>query len=308
MGSTIRAAGAVLWRDDRVAVVHRPRYDDWSLPKGKLDPGETVAAAAVREVLEETGVHAVLGRHLAQVRYTAFGKPKTVDYYSARATSGEFVPNEEVDELRWLPVPLALRLVTRDEDREVLHAFAAAPADLRTLLLVRHAKAGKRDHWQGDDDLRPLSPAGWRQAEALRSMLPLWGVTRVHAAPRVRCAQTVQGVAEDLSVEVAREPRLSEEGYWPDRDAALVRLLEIAGAGGVPVVCSQGGVIPDLVSALAELGGVKLDDGVPCKKGSAWVLAFRERAGGWSTADEPRRWPQLVGAHYVPTALGRPGP
>ncbi|MEU7528685.1 NUDIX hydrolase [Saccharothrix sp. NPDC042600] len=308
MRRVIRAAGAVLWRDGFVAVVHRPRYDDWSLPKGKVDPGETVPAAAVREVLEETGFTAVLGRYLHTLSYTAFGRPKEVDFFSARAVSGAFTPNEEVDELRWLPVEEAAALVTRDGDREVLDVFAACPPDLATLLLVRHAKAGKRDNWVGDDDLRPLSSAGWRQAAGLRALLPLWGPSRVHSAPRVRCVETVQGVADDLGLDVLLEPRLSEEGYWPDREAALVRLLEIADGPGVPVVCSQGGVIPDVVATLASLSGLPQGAEVPCKKGSAWVLSFRRPEPGWSTSDTTGTWPKLVSAHYLPTSLAAPVP
>ncbi|HEX6347537.1 NUDIX hydrolase [Umezawaea sp.] len=306
---TIRAAGAVLWRDENgtveVAVVHRPRYDDWSLPKGKLDAGETVPAAAVREVREETGYHAVLGRHVSQVHYKAFGRPKVVDYFSARALRGSFVPNSESDELRWLPVAEAAALVTRQLDRDVLGAFALVPADLQTVLLVRHAKAGKRENWRGNDDLRPLSSAGWRQAEAVRSLLPLFAPDRVHAAPRVRCVQTVQGMADDLRTTVRREARMSEEGYWPDPDAGLVRFLEISAMGGVPVVSSQGGVIPDLVGKLADIGGLRLAD-VPCKKGSVWVLAFTRPLPDWSTSDSPVGWPRLVSAHYLPSALGVP--
>jgi 8-oxo-dGTP pyrophosphatase MutT (NUDIX family) len=308
LADTIRAAGAVLWRDNggvEVALVHRPRYDDWSLPKGKLDAGETVPHAAVREVFEETGYRVVLGRHVAQVSYMAFGVPKVVDYFSARPVSGSFTPNAETDELRWMPLLDASVMVTRAEDRSVLLAFASTPADLKTVLLVRHAKAGKRESWPGDDDLRPLSPAGWRQAEALRRMLPLWGPSRVHAAPRVRCVQTVQGVADDLGVPVALEPRLSEEGYWPDPDAGLVRFLEITAGPGVPVVSSQGGVIPDLVGKLADIGGLRLDD-IPCKKGSLWLLAFTHPAPDWSTSDSASSWPRLVSAHYFPTALPKP--
>jgi len=305
---TIRAAGAVLWRESEsleVAVVHRPRYDDWSLPKGKLDQGETIPAAAVRELFEETGYRVVLGRYLCQVAYPVAGEPKVVDYFSAHAVAGEFAPNDEVDELRWLPVAAAKALVSTTNDSDVLTEFAKLPADLRTVLLVRHAKAGKRDNWPGDDDLRPLSSAGWRQAGALRDMLPLWQPSRVHSAPRARCVQTVQGVAADLGVEVVLEHRLSEEGYWPDPDAGLVRFLEITADADTPVVSSQGGVIPDLIAKLAELGGLPLDD-VPCKKGSVWLLSFTQPEEGWSTSDSPAGWPHLVSAHYMPVALPKP--
>lgn len=307
---TIQAAGAVLWRDSgsiEVAVVHRPHYDDWSLPKGKLDPGETVPAAAAREVFEETGFRVVLGQYLCRAAYDVLGVPKVVDYFGARVASGGFVPNDEVDDLRWLPVTEAEALVTRPHDRDVLAMFATMPADARTVLLVRHAKAGKRENWAGDDDGRPLSPAGWRQSQALRKLLPLFGPQRVYSALRVRCVQTVQGVADDLGVPVAPEPRLSEEGYWPDPDAGLVRLLEIAAGSEVPVVSSQGGVIPAAVSTLADFSGLELAD-VPCKKGSLWLLAFTPPPAGWSTSDSPSRWPRLVSAHYLPSALPIPTP
>ncbi|WP_233439406.1 MULTISPECIES: NUDIX hydrolase [Lentzea] len=305
----MKAAGAVLWRDAdgdvEVAVVHRHRYDDWSLPKGKLDRGETVPACAVREVFEETGYSCVLGRHLKQVSYSVKSVPKTVDYYAAEAVSGSFAANDEVDSLKWLPVADASALLTYEPDREVLAEFTRLPADLLLVLLVRHAKAGKRSEWDDDDDLRPLSDAGWRQATALRSLLPVWSPTRVHTAPRVRCVDTVRAVAEDLSVEMVEEPRLSEEGYWPDPEAGLVRLLEIAADEGRAVVSSQGGVIPSVVRTLAELGGLRLDE-IPCKKGSVWVLAFTRPFGAWSTSDSPSRWPTLVSAHYLASALPRP--
>jgi 8-oxo-dGTP diphosphatase len=314
MTHEVRAAGAVLWRGagraTEVAVVHRPRYDDWSLPKGKLDPGETIAEAAVREVREETGFAAVLGRYLTRTAYTVPSRtgsaavPKTVDYFAAEALSGEFAPNEEVDELRWLTPTAAEKLLTRPEDVRVLRAFCELPTGLTTLLLVRHAKAGKRDEWTGDDDLRPLSEAGIRQAAALRRVLALFGPDRVLSAPRLRCVQTVHGIAEDTGAEVRHEPLFSEEGYWPDPVLGVARLLAVAGDGGTPVVCSQGGVIPDLVSALADRDGVELPAArggvVPSKKGSFWVLSFHP-----PTAEEG---PRLLAADYHPSALPAPTP
>lgn len=314
MSVDVRAAGAVLWRRAgdgfEVALVHRPRYDDWSLPKGKVDSGETLAATAVREVWEETGYRVVLGRHVAQSAYDVPARSgggvlkKTVDYFSGEAVSGTFLANAEVDELRWLDPVDAERLLTRDTDVRVLREFCALPVSLITVLLVRHAKAGKRDDWTGDDDLRPLSDAGQRQAEALRALLPCFGPDRVFSAPRLRCVQTVRGVAEDLGVDVRHENLLSEEGYWPDPVLGIARLLAIAGGGGTPLIASQGGVIPDLISALADRDGTELAAArggvVPSKKGSLWVLSFLPPAGDVG--------PRLATADYYPTPLPAPAP
>ncbi|WP_246128137.1 NUDIX hydrolase, partial [Amycolatopsis rhizosphaerae] len=296
--SPIHAAGAVLWRTGdggiEIALVHRPHYDDWSLPKGKLDPGETIPAAAVRELREETGYTAVLGRHLRTVRYAVRGRPKVVDYFAAAATGGVFVPNEEVDELRWLPLAEAGAKLGYASDVEVLRAFTALPPPLSTVLLVRHAKAGRREDWRGDDDLRPLSPAGARQAAAIRRFAPLFGVDRVCSAPRLRCVQTVHGIAEDLGVEVGHEPLLAEESYWRDPARGLSRFLTLVAGGGTPIVSSQGGVIPDLVTTLARRAGITVplgkDGAAPSKKGSVWVLSFR---GGTDNGG-----PRLVSADY----------
>jgi 8-oxo-dGTP pyrophosphatase MutT (NUDIX family) len=128
----VRAAGGVVWRSGptgalEVLLVHRSRYDDWSLPKGKRDPGETDEACAVREVEEETGVQAVLGAELPTTRYVDHrGRPKVVRYWAMAATSGSFSPNDEVDEVRWLPVDEARSLLSYDRDADVLDAFASS--------------------------------------------------------------------------------------------------------------------------------------------------------------------------------------
>lgn len=309
MNATVHAAGAVLWRENskaaiEIAVVHRPHHDDWSLPKGKLDPGETKPIAAVREITEETGFSAVLERFLTSVHYHVRGQPKIVDYFSARADQGRFVPNEEVDELRWVSPEEAKTLLSYDSDVSVVHEFLAHPTDLTTLLLVRHGKAGNRADWTGDDDLRPLSDAGRRQAQALRTTLRTFGPDRVFSAPRLRCVQTVQGVADDLGVEVQREPLLCEEAYALDRAAGIERVLTIVSQHRQPVVCSQGGVIPDLVSGLAERNGIPVPDmassGPPSKKGSLWSLSFTRATG--------ETGPRLVSLHYLPSPLAPPEP
>ncbi|GLZ41704.1 NUDIX hydrolase [Actinokineospora sp. NBRC 105648] len=292
MSGKIAAAGAVLWRGGaggvEVAVVHRPRYDDWSLPKGKLDRGESTHAAAVREVAEETGFAAVLGRFLARVSYRVPDGDKTVDYFAARAAGGAFEPNDEVDQLRWLPVDAAADLCRYPHDRVVLHRFTDAPADTTTVLLVRHAHAGKKQLWTGPDAQRPLSPTGERQSHALTRLLPLFGPDRVHSVPKVRCTATVAPLAAALGVPVVPEPTLSEQAHEASPGAATARLLELAKDGGTPVVCSQGGVIPDVLADLLTDSRVEAAD-LKSRKGSVWVLSFDADA-------------RLVAADYIPTA------
>ena len=165
-GKAVLAAGAVLWRSDgvtaepEVAVIHRPRYDDWSLPKGKVDRGETEPIAAVREVKEETGYTAHLGRRLAAVSYPVDQRVKKVRYWAARQIDGDFSPNDEVVELVWLPVSEAMKQVHYTHDRKVLRRFAKLPADTQTVLIVRHGTAGRKARYRGDDRKRPLDKRG----------------------------------------------------------------------------------------------------------------------------------------------------
>jgi 8-oxo-dGTP diphosphatase len=261
-----------------VAVVHRPRYDDWSLPKGKLESDESPRMAASREVREETGARVALGRFLGQTRYRVGRDRKVVDYFAARYVSGAFTPSEEVDSVRWLSVPAATSLLSYGHDQTVLAAFTALPAALTTLLLVRHAKAGSRSEWQDADELRPLSRNGQKQVPPILTVARLYGADRVYAAPLVRCVRTVQPVADELGVKVVEEELLAEKSYSGMEDATVHRLLEIVAQNGVPVVCSQGGVIPDLISRVATASGLSLTRRVEAKKGSVWALFFAETA------------------------------
>lgn len=308
--TVVLAAGAVLWRhgttSPEVAVVHRPRYDDWSLPKGKLRTSETTQGGAAREITEETGFSGILSRLLHQSEYPVRGPKgepatKLVDYFAARADGGEFSPNAEVDELHWLSVDSARARLSYSGDVPVLDAFASFPTDLITVLLVRHAKAGNRSEWFGDDNARPLSESGQRQSAALGRLLPLFGPRRIHVAPRLRCEQTVAPAAADLDITMESEPRLSEEGYWPDPTAGVERFLRIADGDGTPVICSQGGVIPDLVARLAETGSVRIPE-IQSRKGSVWTLSFERIQEPNTTAQRLR----LVGADYLPDPT-RPG-
>lgn len=269
----------MLWRpqDDagtpEIAVVHRPRYDDWSLPKGKLDPGETAPVAAAREIAEETGFRAHLGRRLPSVSYSVDGTPKKVRYWAARCVGGEFTPNDEVDELKWLPVEQAMTQLEYALDRKVLRRFTALPADTATVQIVRHATAGSKSRYSGDDRKRPLDKHGRAQAEALVSQLLAFGAGELFAADRVRCHQTLDPLAEELGVPVHTESALTAEAYADNRKTARQRVLEIAATASHPVICTQGEVIPDLIAWWCERDGVRPDKSRN-RKGSTWVLTL----------------------------------
>ncbi|OBH97533.1 bifunctional NUDIX hydrolase/histidine phosphatase family protein [Mycobacterium sp. E2733] len=278
----VYAAGAVLWRPTdssnpglELAVIHRPRYDDWSLPKGKVDPGETAPVAAVREVCEETGQHAVLGRRLDMVSYPVEAGVKKVYYWAARSTGGDFTPGNEVDELIWLPIPEALNKLTYSHDRKMLRHFMKQPADTRSVVVVRHGTAGRKSRFKGDDTQRPLDKRGRAQAEALVPQLLAFGATDVYAADRLRCHQTVEPLAEELGVTVHNEPTLTEESYAKSPKRGRHRMLEIAEQEGTPVICTQGKVIPDLIAWWCERDGIRPDKSRN-HKGSTWVLSLSD--------------------------------
>jgi 8-oxo-(d)GTP phosphatase len=276
----VRAAGGVVWRLAQgaveVCVVHRPRYDDWSLPKGKLEPGEHPLLAAVREVAEEANVRAVPQVRLPQVRYAMRdGTPKAVDYWSMRAVdTGGFQLHTEVDAVRWLPVDAAIALVTYAHDVRVLRDFAALPPVTTVLTLVRHAEAGKRATWSGPDTARPLDEIGAAQAQALAPLLAVGRPDRLLSASVRRCVQTMEPLAEvlDLPIEVDSAFDEPEPGQTLEGQAltAAARLVELAAAGIAAAVCSQGKVIPDLLAGLADCGPA--DYVTP--KGTGWLLAF----------------------------------
>jgi 8-oxo-(d)GTP phosphatase len=285
----IQAAGGVVWRladnEDRatveVAIIHRPRYDDWSIPKGKLAPGETLLEGALREVYEETGYRVQPGRSLGEVRYLKKSggrtREKVVHYWAMRAIAGGFSPSPEVDELRWLPIAEARELVTRATDREVLERFSRRPALTGSVLLLRHGSAASRSKWNGDDALRPLDEEGEAQADELVRLLSRFGVEEIVSADYVRCVQTVRPLSEAIGVPVREERLLSERGF-PGHEVEAVELVRNLGRpGGAVVACTQRQVIPEIVARLAADADVELQssgDDLSVEKGGVWALSF----------------------------------
>ena len=250
----VEAAGGVLWRRAagglgvEVALVHRPKYDDWSVPKGKLVTDEHPLVGALREVVEETGFTGQPGRALGESRYLKDGSPKRVRYWSIEATEGEFITNAEVDQIMWLPPREAALHLNPDRDRRIVLEFAQDVRPTTACVVVRHGSAGERSSFDGDDRERPLDDLGHRQALALIPVLEALRVERVLSADVLRCLDTVGPYAAQRRLSVQSEPLLSESGYAGAPDAAADRLVALLAADATPTtVCSQGRVIPPLL-------------------------------------------------------------
>ena len=264
--AVIPAAGALPWRRRsaqlEVALVHRPRYDDWSWAKGKLDPAEDWPVAAVREVFEETGLHVRLGRPLPRADYpvlNAAGQPasKKVRYWSAEVVGGDGALVNEIDQVAWLDVEAAAARLSYARDREQLHALVRADHawTLTTwpLVIVRHAKSLPRSRWSEADTLRPLDARGRERAEALAPILAAYGITRVVTSPSVRCLDTLLPYAVSAGLGTRLKAGLSEEGFAQRPSRAPHQLTELLERGDPTVLCSHGPVLPVLFEALSSI-------------------------------------------------------
>ena len=249
----VHAAGAVVSRSGHeVLLVHRPAYDDWSFPKGKLDRGEHATVAAVREVGEETGLQVRLGPPLAQQRYPVNAGMKTVHYWAARVVGdddvGSYLVNDEIDEVAWVSRDEAVGRLTYARDRETLAESAPLRKESHAVVVLRHAAARSRRVWRGDDRLRPLLVPGVRQSEALAPLLAAYDVSRVVTSSSVRCVQTVAPYAEVSGWPLESYDDLSEE------DASTESVLEhvdaLLHAKESSVLCTHRPVLPAVFDAL----------------------------------------------------------
>jgi 8-oxo-dGTP diphosphatase len=286
----IHAAGAVLWRARaggiETALVHRPRYDDWSIPKGKAMPGEHVLLTAVREVEEETGVRAALGRRLATQIYPVEGQLKQVEYWAARPVAAEpFVPGDEVDGLAWLPLTAARERLSYPRDVSVLDSFTAGPADSAPVILLRHAAAVPKKVWREtghDDQARPLSDMGQEQARTLSELLSTFAPARVVSSAARRCLDTVTPYADKAGVPVLPEPAFTvdsrakdhDQGEWTATRDALLRIAELVRSRRPVIICAHRQNLSWMLAEACEIAGAPAPDGPPLQRGAFWVLQF----------------------------------
>ena len=256
-GPDVVAAGAVVTRKGaqgrEVLLVHRPKYDDWSFPKGKQDPGEHVSTTAVREVLEETGVEIRLGLPLLPQLYAVSGgRAKTVHYWVGHVVGDDDVSgyqvNDEVDDLGWFDLDSAKKRLTYLDDIDLLEQFRSVRKKTAALVVVRHAKAVKRSTWDEPDPLRPLNADGDGQSLALSPILHAFGVSRVLSSSSVRCVQTVAPFSREHVVPLEEVEELSEEDY--DASSAGRLLDTLMAAPGSSVLCSHRPVLPELFALL----------------------------------------------------------
>lgn len=279
----IRAAGVVLFREEdgvkQTLAVHRPHRHDWSLPKGKLEPGEHVLAAAVRECDEETGITPTLGAPLARLQYLANGAPKIVDYWVANAAeSVPFNPDDEIDEVRWIDVDAADELLTYPGDVELVRKAVGMPETL-PFIILRHTNALKRSHFDGENDqLRPLSGKGRTQAKALVPLLASYGVTNIHSSLSLRCTETVRRYAKSLGRKVRTESAITEEDHRIQPKAAIRRVKLLFAKPKPTVVCTHRPVLPSVMRAVADSLGLDPDNELldPKLSPGSFIVVHRE--------------------------------
>ncbi|MDM7854481.1 NUDIX hydrolase [Cellulomonas alba] len=271
--SVVEAAGALVWRVRlgrlQVALVHRPRYRDWSWPKGKLDPGETTLAAATREVAEETGHDVVLGIPLPGLEYPlSDGRLKRVHYWAAQVAGRPDaaalrarppVPRAsraEIDAVRWFDVDAAAHKLSRSADRAPLdalvHAHAKQRLDTRAVVVLRHGTARRRATWRGAEPDRPLVAAGLRQSQAVVPVLSAFGVTNVVTSPWQRCVETVAPYAEVAQVDPVMSDALTEETHADSPEKVTFEVMRLLAEPADSVLSTHRPVLPTVLDVLAR--------------------------------------------------------
>lgn len=280
--SEIQAAGAIVWRRNEsdaieIALVHRPQYNDWSIPKGKVEGEESLIACAYREVVEETGFAVRFGQSLGSAHYEVNGLRKTVTYWSARLLGEQGKPNpEEVDAVRWMSCEEAKEQLGRDSDRQIVETFQSIEPDTKPLILLRHAKAIERQEWAGEDTDRPLSSLGERQAKRMLTNFLPFAVEEIHSSSAVRCYESITPLARGLNVDFFFTDSLTEEVFHKNNERPFKYVQRLLVNDFTTLVCSHNPILPSIVSAFVDKFGVEVPS-TKLEPGDAWVAHHVER-------------------------------
>lgn len=260
------AAGAVVWREHEggplVLLIHREHHKDVSFPKGKVDPGEAVPTAAVREIDEETGYRVHLGAPLGDAEYVLpNGRDKVVHYWAARVSAkehdraGAFHPNDEVAAIEWVTIDAARARLTYARDVEILDRFAERAErgqhDTFALIALRHAKTTPGADWHGPDATRPLLPVGRSQAKAVAAPVAAYGPRKIVSSTAARCLATVEPLSAAIRLGVSSAAGISQDAHDQGADDVKGIVRKRLAKGKSAVLCSHGPVLPDIVARIA---------------------------------------------------------
>jgi 8-oxo-dGTP diphosphatase len=262
------AGGAVCWKvvdgEVRVLLVHRTQHKDVSLPKGKVDPGETVPQTAQREILEETGLHITLGAYLGRVDYLLpSNKPKEVHYWAAEVDPGEaerapFESNDEIYALEWVSLKKATGKLSYEHDVDILENFHALYDSGRArtfpMILVRHGKAMPPEDWDGPDHTRPLMHKGLTQAQTIAGGINAFGPGSVVTSTAARCIATMEPLITLTGIVAKHSKSISQDAYESQGTKVHAAVKKRINKRIGVVLCSHGPVIPQLVIAAAAIG------------------------------------------------------
>lgn len=274
----IRAAGALLWRETaertiEIALIHRPKYDDWTLPKGKIEAGETALQCAYRELIEETGITASFTRQLGNVEYEESGQRKRVIFWAAQCAleASQFIANEEVDQLIWLTPEHARSKATHESDQEMIDNFQSQSPRTDTLIILRHTKALERGDWDEEDSQRTLDELGFDQAQLLIKHLEPFAIEEIYTSNFTRCVQTVTPLAHSRGLSVTQVPSLNEYVFNEDPLRSISFANALKQDEKNILICSHNPVIPTMLRGILNTK-LKNKDLIKLEPGDAWIV------------------------------------
>ena len=266
----VLAAGAVCWKVTakgklRILVVHRTQHKDTSLPKGKLDPGETLPETAVREIAEETGLIVGLGAPLGVVEYVLpNGRDKKVYYWAAQVqpdaiANSTFVSNDEIEQLTWLSVPKARKRLSYAHDVDIVDRFAElydqGRARTFAIIALRHGKATPPGDWPGPDATRPLLPRGETQALSVAPAIAAFRPVKLISSTAVRCVTTIAPTARITGLGVGQKDEISQDAYSGRGESVQRIVAKRLEKRVTTVLCSHGPVLPQIIDAVTRATG-----------------------------------------------------